>query len=170
MKITARQLRTIIKEEVQRAKFEKLVREAVQQEMLDEGFFDSMKSFGRKMKRKATDVVGMSDGILDDAAVAKAKKWLESKLKAGLNVPDYGQMSFRFATNYPDQGSDGQFTISGDDYIDFIKSNPRQASDDNHPVMKSIYKWIDGLKQGLNQVMKDEPGAGDLHINLTRDQ
>lgn len=58
MKITARQLRAIIKEEAQRAKFEKLVREVVQQEMLDEGFLDKVKGvFGKGMENDASKLI-----------------------------------------------------------------------------------------------------------------
>jgi len=54
MKITVNQLRKIIKEEIQRSKFENLVKEAAQYEKLNEGFFDKVKGvFGKGLAADA---------------------------------------------------------------------------------------------------------------------
>lgn len=61
MKITVTQLRRIIKEEVERIKFEKLARESIRNELVNEGFLDKVKGvFGKGLQ---ANVSGLINGI-----------------------------------------------------------------------------------------------------------
>jgi len=66
MKITVNQLRKIIREEVEHEKLRSVIKEAVRQEMINEGFLDTIADFGTMVKNK---LVGYS---------AKDKKMLQN--------------------------------------------------------------------------------------------
>jgi len=63
MKITALELRSIIKEEVEKEKLRRIVREAVRQEMINEGFLDKVKGMfgGGIIKDFASLMKGISE-------------------------------------------------------------------------------------------------------------